>query len=212
MKTEEGVMKRFCGVAVILFLLLAVRVYAQSEDCDYVLSFEDVRLSGKQVEDGYFLYGFSEYGYYLDICGFYTDGNTTESIYAELSDDSDVFWGVYGTIIWNEAWKKAYVQASYLDDTYSTYLDGTIKYSGGWYRISAKGGDNDSFSYITLFNKINGIGGFLDNEGASLSKGGRTKFKNLDKSRLLGMKKKLPTQPGQQRKRLKVSPSNRSEQ
>ena len=211
-------MKRFCGVAVILFLLLTVRVYAQSEPtCDYVLSFEDVRLSGKQVEDGYFLYGFSEYGYYLDICGFYAENtNTTDLIYAELSDDSGVYWYVYGTAIWDEAWKKAYVQASYLDDTYSTYLDGTIKFSGGWYKISAKGGDNgsdnDGVFYITLFNKISGIGGFLDNEVTSLKEGGRTKFKNLDKSKLFGLKKKQQTQPGQQRKRLKVSPSNRSEQ
>ena len=125
-KTEEGMMKRFGGVAVILFLLLTARVYAQS-DCDYVLSFENVSLSGTQIEDGYFFSGFSQYGYYLDICGVYT-GNTTDSIYAELSDDSGVYWSVYGTIIWNEAMTRAIVQASYLDEAYSTYLDGTIKF------------------------------------------------------------------------------------
>jgi hypothetical protein len=197
METEEGIMKRYWGVVVILFLLLTVRVYAQS-DCDYVLSFENVSLSGTQIEDGYFPSGFSEYGYYLDICGVYT-GNTTDSIYAELSDDSGVYWSVYGTIIWNESMTKAYVQASYLDEAYSTYLDGTIKLSRGWYKISAKGGDNDSASYITIFKNINGMGAFLDNAVTSLGQGGRTKFKNLDKSKLFGLKKKMQTQPGQQR-------------
>ena len=202
MKPEEGTMKRFWGGVVILFLLLTVRVYAQS-DCDYVLSFENVSLSGTQIEDGYFSSGFSEYGYYLDICGVYT-GNTTDSIYAELSDDSGGYWSVYGTIIWNWAMTNWYVQACYLDEAYSTYLDGTIKLSSHWYKISAKGGDNDSASYIILFKKISGIGDFLDDAAISLGQGARTKFKNLDKSKLFGLKKKLQTQPGQQRKRLKV--------
>jgi hypothetical protein len=190
-------MKRYWGVVVILFLLFAVRVYAQS-DCDYVLSFENVSFSRTQIDDGYFVSGFSEYGYYLDICGVYT-GNTTDSIYAELSDDSGVYWSVYGTIIWNKAMTNAYIQASYLDETYSTYLDGTIKLSRRRYKISAKGGDNDSVSYITIFNNINGTGDLLDNGVSSLGQGGRTKFKNLDKSKLFGLKKKLQTQtqPGQ---------------
>ncbi len=195
-------MKRYWGVVVIPFLLFAVPVYAQS-DCDYVLSFENVGLSGTQIEDGYFQSGFSEYGYYLDICGIYT-GDTTDSIYAELSDDLGVYLSVYGTIIWNWAMTNGYIQASYLDEAYSTYLDGTIRRSGGWYKISAKGGDNDSVSYITKFNNIKGNGYFWDNTVSSLGQGGRTKFKNLDKSKFFGLKKKMQTQPGQQRKRLKV--------
>ena len=121
-----------------LFLLFTVQVHAQSA-CDYVLSFENVSLSGTSVDDGYLFSGFSQYGYYLDICGFYT-GATTDSIYAELSDDSGVYWFVYGTMIWNEEMTRAFVQASYLDEVYSTYLDGTVRYSNGWYKISAKGG------------------------------------------------------------------------
>jgi hypothetical protein len=194
-------MKRYRGIVSILFLLFAIPVYAQSQ-CDYILSFENISLSGTQIEDGYFRFGFSEYGYYLDICGVYT-GNTTDSIYAELSDDSTVYWFVYGTIIWNESMTKAYVQASYLDETYSTYLDGTITSSREWYKISAKGGDNDSVSYITLFKNIKGTGYFLDNTATNLAQDGRTKFKYLDSSRL-NKKLQIQTQPGQQRERLNV--------
>lgn len=203
-KIKEGIMKRYWGVVLILLLLFSVRVYAQS-DCDYVLSFENVSLSGTLIEDGYFPSGLSGYGFYLDICGVYT-GYTTDSIYAELSDDLGVYWSVYGTIIWNKSMTTAYVQASYLDEVYSTYLDGTIKFSKGWYKISAKGGDNDSVSYITIFKNINGVGDFWDNAVTGLNQEGRTKFNNLDKSRLLGLKNKLQTQtqPGQQRRRLKV--------
>lgn len=106
-KTQEVMMKRFAGVAVILFLLLTVRVHAQSV-CDYVLSFEDVSLSGTSIEDGYFFSGFSQYGYYFDICGIYTATNTTDLMYAELSDDSGVYWSVYGTMIWNQEMTRAY--------------------------------------------------------------------------------------------------------
>jgi hypothetical protein len=197
-------MKRYCKAAIILILLSATSVYAQSE-CDYVLSFGNVSFAGTQVEDGYFRSGFSDDGYYFDICGVYT-GNTTDSIYAELSDESSTYWFVYGTIIWNESMTKGYVQASYLDETYSTYLDGTITSSREWYKISAKGGDNDSVSYIIIFKNINGVGDFWDNAVTSLNQEGRTKFNNLDKSRLLGLKNKLQTQtqPSQKRRRFKV--------
>jgi hypothetical protein len=195
-------MKRFAGVAIILFLLFTVQVHAQSA-CDYVLSFENVSLAGTSVDDGYLLSGFSQYGYYLDICGFYT-GATTDSIYAELSDDSGVYWFVYGTMIWNEEMTRAFVQASYLDEVYSTYLDGTVRYSNGWYKISAKGGDNDSSSYVDKYKKINGTWGVFNNEMASVSQGGRTKFKNLDASKVSGLREKIQTLPGQEHRRLKV--------
>jgi len=206
-KTQEVTMKRFAGVAVILFLLLTVRVHAQSV-CDYVLSFEDVSLSGTSIEDGYFFSGFSQYGYYFDICGVYTATNTTDLIYAELSDDSGVYWSVYGTMIWNQAMTRAHIQASYLDEVYSTYLDGTIRFSNGWYKISAKGGDNDSVSYIDIYKRINGRWGVFDDAVASVSQGGRTKFENLDVSKLSGLREKLQTNPGQQRRRLKVGDRN----
>ena len=195
-------MKRFAGVAIILFLLFTVQVHAQSA-CDYVLSFENVSLSGTSVDDGYLFSGFSQYGYYLDICGFYT-GATTDSIYAELSDDSGVYWFVYGTMIWNEEMRRAFVQASYLDETYSTYLDGTVRYSNGWYKISAKGGDNESSSYIDIYKKINGTWGVFNNEMHSVSQVGRTKFKNLDTSKVSGLREKIQTLPGQERRRLKA--------
>ena len=195
-------MKRFAGVAIILFLLFTVQVHAQSA-CDYVLSFENVSISGTSAEDGYLFSGFSQYGYYLDICGFYT-GATTDSIYAELSDDSGVYWFVYGTMIWNEEMTRAFVQASYLDEVYSTYLDGTVRYSHGWYKISAKGGDNDSSSYIDIYKKINGTWGAYNNAMASVSQGGRTKFKNLDASKVSGLREKIQTLPGQEHRRLKV--------
>ena len=195
-------MKRFAGVAIILFLLFTVQVHAQS-DCDYVLSFENVSLSGTSVDDGYLLSGFSQSGYYLDICGFYT-GATTDSMYAELSDDSGVYWSVYGTMIWNEEMTRAFVQASYLDEVYSTYLDGTVRYSNGWYKISAKGGDNDSSSYVDIYKKINGTWGEFNNEMASVSQAGRTKFKNLDTSNVSGLREKIQTLPGQERRRLKA--------
>ena len=206
-KTQEVMMKRFAGVVVILFLLLSVPVHAQSV-CDYVLSFEDVSLSGTSIEDGYFFSGFSEYGYYFDICGIYTATNTTDLIYAELSDDTGVYWWVYGTMIWNQEMTRAYIQASYLDEVYSTYLDGTIRFSNGWYKISAKGGDNDSASYIDIYKRINGKWGILDDAAASVSQGGRTKFKNLDGLKLSGLREKLQTTPSQQRRRLKVGDRN----
>jgi hypothetical protein len=186
-------MKRYWGVAIILVLLSAIPAFAQSE-CDYVLSFESVSFSGTQVEDGYFRSGFSDDGYYLDICGVYT-GNTTDSIYAELSDDSSTYWFVYGTIIWNESMTKGYIQASYLDETYSTYLDGSITSSRGWYKISAKGGDNDSVSYITLFKNFKGRGYFLDDAAAGLNQDGRARFQNLDRLKLQGLKEKFQSQP-----------------
>jgi hypothetical protein len=186
-------MKRYCKAAIILILLSATSVYAQSE-CDYVLSFGNVSFAGTQVEDGYFRSGFSDDGYYFDICGVYT-GNTTDSIYAELSDESSTYWFVYGTIIWNESMTKGYVQASYLDETYSTYLDGTITSSREWYKISAKGGDNDSVSYITQFKNIKGKGYFLDQAAAGLNQDGRARFQNLDRSKLQGLKEKLQSQP-----------------
>jgi hypothetical protein len=184
-------MKRYCGAVVILLLLFAVPVYAQW-GCDYVLSFENVSPSGTRIYDGYILSEFSRYGYYLDICGIYT-GYTTDSIYAELSDDFGVYGFLYGTIIWNEEMKNAYIQASYLDEVYSMYLDGTIKFSRGQYNLSAKGGFNNSFSNIIRFD-INGEGDFLDNAATNLSQEKRTKFKHLDTSKLLGLKKKLLTQ------------------
>ena len=186
-------MRRYWKAAVILILLSATPVYAQLE-CDYILSFENVSFSGTQVEDGYFRSGFSDDGYYFDICGVYT-GNTTDSIYAELSDESSTYWFVYGTIIWNESMTKGYIQASYLDETYSTYLDGTITSSREWYKISANGGDNDSVSYITLFKNFKGRGYFLDDAAAGLNQDGRTRFQNLDRSKLQGLKEKLQSQP-----------------
>ncbi len=186
-------MKRYWKAAVILIVLSATPVYAQLE-CDYILSFENVSFSGTQVEDGYFRSGFSDYGYYLDICGVYT-GNTTDSIYAELSDESSTYWFVYGTIIWNESMTKGYIQASYLDETYSTYLDGTITSSREWYKISAKGGDNDSVSYITLFKNFKGKGYFLEEAATGLNQDGRARFQNLDRSKLQGLKEKLQSQP-----------------
>lgn len=185
-------MRRYWKTAVILILFCATPVYAQSE-CDYILSFENVSFSGTQVEDGYVRYGFSDYGYYLDICGVYT-GYTTDSIYAELSDGSSVYWFVYGTTIWNESMTKGYIQATYLDELYSTHLDGTITSSGGGYKLSAKGGDNDSISYITQFKSIKGTGYFLDNTATGLSQDGRTRFQHLDRSKLNGLKEKLQIQ------------------
>jgi hypothetical protein len=195
-------MKRFAGVAIILFLLFTVQVHAQSA-CDYVLSFENVSLSGTSVDDGYLFSGFSQYGYYLDICGIYT-GSTSDSIYAELSDDSGVYWFVYGTMIWNEDMTRAFVQASYLDEVYSTYLDGTVRYSNGWYKISAKGGDNDSSSYVDIYKKIYGAWGVYNYETAGISQGGRVKFKTLDASKVSGLREKIQTLPGQEHRRLKV--------
>jgi hypothetical protein len=185
-------MRRYWKTAIIFILLCSTPAYAQSE-CDYILSFENVSFSGTQVEDGYVRYGFSDGGYYLDICGVYT-GYTTDSIYAELSDGSSVYWFVYGTTIWNESMTKGYIQASYLDEIYSTHLDGTITSSGGWYKLSAKGGDNDSISYISLFKSIKGWGYFLDNTATGLSQPGRIRLRNLDPSKLHGLKEKLQVQ------------------
>lgn len=200
-------MKRFAGVTLSLFLLFAVPVHAQLV-CDYVLSFEDVSLSGTSIEDGYIFSGFSQYGYYFDICGVYSNGATTDSIYAELSDDSGVYWWVYGTMIWNQAMTRAYMQTSYLDEVYSTYLDGTIRFSNGWYKMSAKAGDNDSASYIDIYRRIYGRWGVFDSGVASVSQGGRTKFKNLDEAKLSGLREKLQTNLSQQRRRLIVGDRN----
>jgi hypothetical protein len=99
---------------------------------------------------------------------------------------------------------RAFVQASYLDEVYSTYLDGTVRYSNGWYKISAKGGDNDSSSYVDKYKKIYGAWGVYNYEIAGISQGGRVKFKTLDASKVSGLREKIQTLPGQEHRRLKV--------
>lgn len=193
-------MRRFLGVGLGLVLLCAVPVYAQT-GCDYVLSFENVYLSGTSIDDGYLFSRFSQGGFYLDICGVYT-GSTTDSIYAELSDDSGVYWYVYGTMIWNPWMTRAVLQATYLDEVYSTYLEGTVRYSNGWYRLSAIGGDNDSTSYIDIFKRITGRWGVFDDSLSSLSQAGRVKFKNLDLSKLSSLRENIQTLPGGEHRRL----------
>ena len=185
-------MKKIVGVLALMLALLAVPVYAEDAECDYILSFEDVRLSETEIDDGYDIANFSEYGYYLDICGLF-NGATSDVIYAELSDDGNVLWDVYGTVIWNPKGTSAYIQGSDLTEDFSTYLDGKIQWSRGLYSISATGGVSDGYSFILKYKSIRGVG-YLDAwnllKASGLDQTGRGKFQKLDKAKLLGLKAK----------------------
>ncbi len=125
--------------------------------CDYNLSFYITTWSGKTIEDGYFSSSFSDSGYYFDICGNYV-GDTSDYFYGELVDDiGNLYLAAYGTIIWNNPTNatSAYIQGGYYDDVYSSYIDGTIKYSRGKYTLTAKGGASDD-TFIGLYTSIKG--------------------------------------------------------
>ena len=186
-------MKRILGVLVVMLALAAVPVYAQESECDYVLSFEDVSLRGTEIDDGYDIFDFFGYNFYFDICGLF-NGATTDLIYGELSDDlGEIYLDIYGTAIWNHKGTKAYVQGSDLTEELSTYLDGTIKWSRGIYRISATGGVNDGFSFVQKYKSIRGLGYLESSEmlkASGLDQLGRVKFQKLDKTKFLGLKEK----------------------
>jgi len=185
-------MKKILGGVTIVLILFAAPGYAQDLECDYMLSFEDLQLTETEIDDGYSIANFSEYGYYFDICGLF-NGATSDVIYAELSDDFGFYWDIYGTIIWNPKGTSAYIQGSDLTEDFSTYLDGKIKWSRGLYSISATGGVNDGYSFILRYKSIRGYG-YLDSwdllKASGLDQIGRGKFQNLDKAKLLGLKAK----------------------
>ena len=184
-------MKKILGGILIGLVLCGLPVYAQAVECDYILSF-DVSLKGTEIDDGYDLWGFSGYGYYFDVCGLF-NGATLDVIYAELSDDDGVLWDIYGTVIWNPAGTSSYVQGSDLNENFSSYLDGRIRWSRGLYSITAAGGVNDGIFFISKYKSIKGYG-YLDSaeilKASGLDQIGRAKFQRLDKAKLLGLKDK----------------------
>lgn len=176
--------------------LFSFPVHGQDLECDYVLSLA-VSAKGIDVEDGYNLWAVLDSGY-LDICGVF-NGATTDIIYAEFSDDFDVYWDIYGTVIWNRAGTRAYIQGSDLTEDLSSYLDGTIRWSRGLYRISAAGGVNDGNSFILRYSSILGYG-YLDLWEvlkASELEGSRTpRFQRLDQAKLKKWKERVSSKQG----------------
>jgi len=187
---KRGKMAVLIGV-VLGLVLFSFPVRGQDLECDYVLSFA-VSAKGIDVEDGYDLWGVLDHGY-LDICGLF-NGATTDAIYAEFSDDFDVYWDIYGTVIWNPAGTRAYIQGSDIKEEMSSYLDGTIRWSRGLYRISAAGGVNDGYSFILRYNSILGYGSLDLSEvlKASELEGSRTpRFQKLDQAKLKKWKERV---------------------
>lgn len=161
-------------------VLFSMPVHGQDVACDYVLSFA-VNVRGIEIEDGYDLWEVLDRGY-LDICGVF-NGATTDIIYAEFSDDFAVYWNIYGTIVWNPAGTRAYVQGSDLTEDLSSYLDGNLRWSRGVYRLSATGGVNDGYSFILKYKSILGYG-YLDSwevlKATGLDAIRTPRFQNID--------------------------------
>ncbi len=149
-------MKKMIGVGIAVAVLLCSSLtYAE---CEFSIGF-DVILSGKAIDDGFFISGFMTDVLFFDICTTAT-GLTTDSFTGLLHDPTVDFWQVSGTIVWNPTFTVGYIQGTNRDVT-SPYIDGIIKFSRGIYTLSAKGGNSDGFSFIEIYNSIKGPGNVL---------------------------------------------------
>jgi C1A family cysteine protease len=123
--------------------------------CDLAVGF-DVTISGKVIEDGYYSSNFTTGIMYFDICTS-AAGETTDYFEGYLYDDSNDYWSVAGTIIWNHSFTSGYIQGANLDAT-APYYNGTIKYSRGKYSLSGIGGNSDGESFIEIYSSVKGSG------------------------------------------------------
>ncbi len=149
-------MKKLIGAAVaVAMLVFSGAAHAQ---CDLYLGF-DVFISGRSIDDGFFTSSFTSDVLFLDICTT-PSGLTTDYFEGYLYDQFFDYWKVSGTIIWNPAFTLGYIQGANVDVT-TPYIDGTIKYSRGFYSISARGGNSDGASFIEVYTAIKGRGAVL---------------------------------------------------
>ena len=169
-------MKRILVIIMVLVGCLTTQAHAQADaQCDYTLVFENIRIGGTEIDDGWFFSGFSEGGFFLDFCGVYT-GETTDTFYAEITDrEGNYFGSGYGTAIW----------------TPSSYLHGTIRYSRGDFFLAGTGGLNDSSTFLLRYRSIRGVGylaEMIPAAGKQSLSAGRHKFRRLDPARLEAVK------------------------
>jgi C1A family cysteine protease len=152
--------------------------------CDLAVGF-DVTISGKVIEDGYYSSNFTTGIMYFDICTS-ASGETTDYFEGFLYDDSNDYWSVAGTIIWNHAFTSGYIQGANLDAT-ASYVNGTIKYSRGKFTLSSIGGNSDGEFFIEIYSSIKGPGYELladrGSAGAAL-KARKNKIQNSGKTKL----------------------------
>jgi hypothetical protein len=166
-------MKRMIGTMMLLLVsLVSVPAHALTEEqCfdnlvgDYYISFSLTSFSGKEIDDGYGSFTFSDTGRSFDLCGFLNPDrtSTTDSFAGEVYDhvNSIVFLKSWGTIIWNSKGTNAYLQGGFDNDITSSYIDGTMRCSKGKCTLSAKGGINNYSSFIVSYTSIKGSGFFV---------------------------------------------------
>jgi peptidyl-Asp metalloendopeptidase len=135
-----------------------------TSQCDIAVGF-DVTLSGKHIDDGYYLSNFTTGTLFFDICTT-AQGNTSDSFVGRLYDNQHDYWQVSGTIIWNRPTNptSGYIQGTNNADGSMPYIDGTIKYSRGKYSISAKGGSSDGATFIESYSSVRGSGHVLSSD------------------------------------------------
>jgi hypothetical protein len=179
---ERGghVMKKMMGAGIMLAVVMFSGI-AYAVQCDLAVGF-NVTISGKVIEDGYYSANFTTGIMYFDICTS-ASGDTTDYFEGYLYDDSNDYWSVAGTIIWNHAFTSGYIQGANLDAT-APYFNGTIKYSRGKFTLSGIGGNSDGEYFIEIYSSITGGGFELDLGAVGDSQNGRgSKFKTFNKSK-----------------------------
>ena len=122
---------------------------------------------------------------------------TTDYFEGYLYDQLYDYWKVSGTIAWNPAFTLGCMQGTNVDVT-MPYIDGTIKYSRGFYSISAKGGNSDGTSFIEVYTAIKGPGTILAGKGQVAGTQRNRSDKSLASEKVKSHRvSPLPTQPSQ---------------
>jgi hypothetical protein len=131
---------------------------------NYYISFVLSAFSGKVIEDGNVvssesLSDFSP-GMAFTLCGTFGASATTDSFFGEVYDSqlALAYLKSEGTIIWDQAYTKAYLVGGYNSGITAGYIDGTIKCSKGKCTLTAKGGISDYSSFIVSYSSIRGSG------------------------------------------------------
>ena len=173
-------MKKMMGAGIMLAVMM-FSGFAYAAQCDLAVGF-NVTVTGKVIEDGYYSSSFTTGIVYFDICTS-ASGDTTDYFEGILYDDSNDYWAVAGTIIWNHAFTSGYIQGANLDAT-APYINGTIKYSRGKFTLASIGGNSDGEFFIEIYSSIKGGGFELDMGAAGGSQNGRgSKFTNFNKTK-----------------------------
>ena len=175
-------MKKMMGAGIMLAVMM-FSGFAYAAQCDLAVGF-NVTVTGKVIEDGYYSSSFTTGIVYFDICTS-ASGDTTDYFEGILYDDSNDYWAVAGTIIWNHAFTSGYIQGANLDAT-ASYINGTIKYSRGKFTLSSIGGNSDGELFIEIYSSVKGSGYELSADrgsaGAAL-KARKDKIQNSGKTK-----------------------------